>query len=211
MFLLDNTASMRWKVPATVKGFNTAADEAFKAARENNISSSEVLMLFGEQGHFVVKDSFKKLTDNSTGIAFPKYETVYNPTRPATALWWAVVQAINWATIRLHNSPKGTQIVLSIFTDGDNNSAYEYETEAKRLVQEKQQEGWVINFIGAGSEWYIKRMSERIGIFANNTLAYNNTSLGTAVAFDKMSFARRKFAKAYTDGVATTMNYFENT
>jgi hypothetical protein len=212
VFLLDDTGSMMSKAAATVAGFNKVLADASKASLENNIKSTEVLALFGELNHFVIKDKIKTLIPPTSEI-FSTISTttdVYYPARPHTALWWAIVQAIEWTKYKLWDMPLATKVVLTIFTDGENNDAYSYFNAARELVKAKQSEGWVINFIGAGDDVFIKQMSDSVGIFASNTMSYANTSAGASRAFDKMSRARVGYASKVAAGTDGVMGFFSN-
>lgn len=199
VFLLDDTGSMSSKVSATIEGFNSVLNDAEKAVKDTGVNSTEVLALFGEYNHFHVRSKVEPLT----GIT-------YRPARGSTALWWAVCEAINLTEQKLRNEPVGTKVILTIFTDGENNSMYEYEARARNLVLDKQKQDWVINFIGAGSRDQILQASGSIGIFANNTLNYANTSVGTRGAFASMSKSRSSFSSKVATNTATADGFFAN-
>lgn len=194
VFLLDNTGSMSSKVSATVEGFNQVLSDA---AKVKGVTQVESLALFGEFGHFKVAPKVEPLTIES-----------YRPNRSSTALWWAVVQAIEHTDKLLKDLPKDTKVILSIFTDGDNNAVHEYQANANVLVDLKKSQDWVINFIGAGDQAFILKMSNSIGIFANNTLSYANNSAGTRSAFDKMSKSRVAYTSAVADGQSVSNDGF---
>lgn len=214
VFLLDNTGSMEEKVPATVAGFNKVIAEAEQTKKDTGIDTTETVILFGELGHFEIMDKVQPLSDGRASWPWRASSPVpnthaYNPMRPRTAIWWSVKRAIEHATMQLEILPKDTKVLLTIFTDGENNDGHEYQSETKQLVEQKKAEGWVINFIGAGEENYIKSMSGKIGIFASNTLAYDNTSIGTATAMRKMSAARTAATMSYMDtGVVAADGFF---
>jgi hypothetical protein len=192
VFLLDDTGSMESKVPATVEGFNKVISEAAQTANETGVPSTDTLILFGELGHFEIQDKTLPLSDgrprtfNITNTTNSVLNGVirYNPQRPRTALWWSVKRAIEHATMQMEILPKDTKVILTIFTDGEDN-VYQFMREAKELVKAKQAEGWIINFVGAGEKEYVEKMSANIGIFASNTLSYMNDDDGTRSAFNK--------------------------
>lgn len=207
VFLLDDTGSMQSKVSATVDGFNQVLSDAEKASKDTGVKSTDVLALFGEEGHFVVNDRVNKLYFWRYGVS-TEGVTLYQPSRPRTALWWAVCEAIKLTDDKLKSMPKNTKVILTIFTDGENNQSYEYETNAKVLVELKQSLGWVINFIGAGERDHIQKMSQSIGIFASNTLNYNNDPIGTRKAFNKMSKSRTAYTSNVASGTAVHDGFF---
>lgn len=206
VFLLDDTGSMASKVPATVDGFNKVLEDTESVSRNTFVKSTDVLALFGEQGHLIVKDKVERLSGNFTDDGL-----WYNPNRGRTALWWAVVEAINLTESRLSTQPKGSKVILTIFTDGeDNASATAEHTLAKDLIKAKQEKGWVINFIGAGEKSFIEKMSGSVGIFASNTMNYSNTSTGTTEAFNRMSGSRIRYTTAVADGSDSNVGFFAN-
>lgn len=209
VFLLDDTGSMSSKVPATVEGFNKVLNDAIQASKDTGVKSTDVLALFGEFEYFIVRDRIANLCHIMERVGFNTPGTmVYQPSRPRTALWWSVCEAIKLTEERLKLMPKDTKVILTIFTDGENNQMYEYETTAKVLVELKQSKDWVINFIGAGEKEYIQKMSQSIGIFANNTLNYSNDSKGTKRAFSKMSQSRTAYTSNVAAGTESNIGFF---
>ena len=63
--------------------------------------------------------------------------------------------ALNDAIGRALNSHNDEHGVVYINTDGGENSSTEYKTEdAKRLIEEKQNAGWEVNFAGVGIDGF---------------------------------------------------------
>ncbi len=91
-----------------------------------------------------------------------------------------------------------------------NNEHYELEKPANELITKKIKEGWVINFIGAGEKQFVEQVATSIGIFASNSLAYNNTSQGTSTAMNKMSASRSTYTSNVSKGIVATDGFFSN-
>lgn len=205
VFLLDDTGSMAIKSFATAEGFNTVLADALKSSKE--VLSTNMLFLFGENGYFQV-------TDNATGLTTLRSREhlglrYYNPNRPHTALWWATIQAIRATEMKLSVLAKNTNVILTIFTDGEDNQSNRYEfTTAKELISKKQQEGWVINFIGAGDKAFVDNVADSVGIFASNTMNYHNSNIGTTQAFSKMSLSNVSYRSKVAAGTATVDGFF---
>lgn len=205
VFLLDNTASMATKSKATAEGFNTVLGDARKAS--DGVLSTDMLMLFGESGNFQVADNVTGLTilQSRANLGF-RY---YYPNRSYTALWWATIQAIRAAEMKLSVLAKNTNVILTIFTDGEDNQSTRFEfTHAKELISNKQEEGWVINFIGAGDKAFVDNVASSVGIFDTNTMNYHNSSIGTTMAFGKMSASNVSYRSKVARGVAKTDGFF---
>jgi hypothetical protein len=187
---------MQAKVDATIEGFNQVLADGIKASKQNNIKSVDMLAKFGEFDHFKVQQQASKLNKAN-----------YYPNRGSTALWWAITRAIDHISAISLNYDR---VILTIFTDGENNSAHTFEPTAKRMVEEQQGKGWVINFVGAGSKVAVERASARVGIFAANTMSYSNDSAGTKVAMRSFSNARAAYTSAVADGVDSNIGFFSN-
>lgn len=195
-FLLDDTGSMQSKVDATIEGFNQVLADGIKASKDNNVASVDVLVKFGETGHFKVQTTAHELNRAN-----------YYPNRGGTALWWALAEAIDYINTANYGTDK---IILTVFTDGENNESYHYEIIAKNLVEQHQAKGWVINFVGAGTKEQIQKASSSVGIFASNTMSYANNSAGTKVAMRSFSNSRAAYTSAVADGVDSNIGFFSN-
>lgn len=212
VFLLDDTGSMQDKVEATVEGFNQVLADGKLASKKANVLNFEAFSKFGRRG----KQSWNvgnvlPLTSTWPNAAVwpsPTGDNTYNPHEPETALWEAVVKTIQRAEIELGQYPHGTKVIFTIFTDGENNCAYEYEILANQAIERKKKDGWVINFMGAGDQKTMERISGSVGIFAGNTLGYENTSKGTRSAMNKMSASRVTYTSSVGAGQTVSNDGF---
>lgn len=210
VFVLDDTASMSNKVDATIEGFNQVLADAKKSSSELGVVNYEAFSKFGVAGNATWKVGDVKPLSSRQGAGWPyKIEDViYNPSQGGTALWDAIIVLTGRTEEYLRTLPVGTKVIFTIFTDGENNQLNELLPTAKRLVEIKQSEGWVINFVGAGEEQFIRKMSQSVGIFASNTLSYVNNSVGTRNAMMNFSNARTNYTKAVADGVESNVGFF---
>jgi hypothetical protein len=201
-FLLDYSVSMRGKESATVEGFNSIITNAEKDTNATGVTSVEFLGKFGDPANFrweqgTVKP-FSKVSD-------------YQPKDGSTALHDAVGNAIHNLEYQLIGRPANTKILLTIFTDGEENSSKVWNSQSiKARIQEKQSAGWVITFIGAGSEKQVKATADAIGIFASNTLAYDNTAKGTKVSMDLFTKSRSAYTNKVAVGTDSNVGFFSN-
>lgn len=196
VLLLDDTGSMGSKIAATVEGFNKVLSDTIEDTKTTGTINHMLTVLFGEPGYVRV------IASN------PISEASYRPSRPNTALWQAIVETIALTDDRLTTLPEDTKVIFTIFTDGENNAAPNYHNLSKSLIKIKQGAGWVINFVGAGSKEDIARTSGSIGIFASNTLNYENSSIGTTMAFASMSAGNTRYRGAAGQGIATNDGFF---
>lgn len=204
-FLLDNTASMQGKVGATIEGFNSILLTGQQDATKLGINNVEAFALFGSprKTEFVVKN-VKPL---SAGRVDEK-SVNYSPGEWSTALWMAICTGITSVEGLLKNFPKKTKVIFTIFTDGLNNSAPEYKAMATTLINQKQNDGWVINFVGAGELEQVQRVATSVGIFASNALAYTDNAVGAKEAFNSFNRSRSTYTKAVKKGVESNVGFF---
>lgn len=99
--------------------------------------------------------------------------------RGATALLDGVGEAIRRAEKFVR---KGDNVVVTILTDGGENSSREYSKKSlTKLMDEKRKDGWEFNFIGAGpSAW---SGADLLGIGHTHTINYSGSAVDTAKVF----------------------------
>lgn len=199
VFVLDDSASMWGKRQVTIDGFNEVLVASELSAKTDKVNSTDILCTFGERGHFKVVGAVKKLT-NAT----------YNPSQGGTALWDAIIRGIDFTESLVKTKPAGTKVIFTIFTDGQNNLLYDLQSKAKELIDAKNAEGWVINFMGAGNDILVKTVANSVGIYAANTMSYSNDKVGTASAFDTLSKAKSLYSSKVSRGIDSNVGFFAN-
>ena len=196
LYLLDNTGSMSWgnKIPATIEGFNKVVNDSRKADKNNNIDSLEYMALFGGSNYFYSKK-----------VEFLNKDS-YRPNEGSTAIYTNTIKAIEF----LQNViTKGDKVVLTIFTDGeDTDSRYNDAEKCKDLIAEKNKEGWVINFIGAGDRLYVENVARKMSIDISNTLNYTNTDIGTSSAFTSLASSRGLYSTSVKEKKDKNIGFF---
>lgn len=200
VFILDDSGSMDSKVSGTVEGFNKILSDGKQASKDNKLANYEALATFGEARNFSwTAGDIKPLTTYN-----------YRPIQGSTALWDAVIKGINRAESYLSILPKNTNVILTIFTDGQNNVGYGLQEDARRLVEEKKKQDWVITYMGAGTQFEAETVAQSIGIFASNSLGYQNTNIGTRDAMNKMSASKVSYMASAAVGAAVADGFFSN-
>jgi secreted protein with Ig-like and vWFA domain len=153
-------------------------------------------------------------TDNTfvTLVQFDtRYDTVYEQKpvadvpklslrpRGGTALRDGVGEAIRRAEKFVR---PGDNVVVTILTDGGENSSREYSQEAiTRLMDEKREDGWEFNFIGAGVHaWGGAQM---LGIAHSHTINYSGAGDDTHDVFAAAAMSNiaktRGLTSSYTE------------
>jgi hypothetical protein len=137
----------------------------------------------------------KPLTDvipsdvKTSGILFygahggdtPLYKTVYE-----------VIKGINVS--------KDDKVLVNVYTDGGNNTAYEYTEMAAKLLNDVQKDNFTVTFVATPED--LARIKRDINIDDSNTLATANTAEGFKMSMGQTRSARTMYfasAEAGTD------------
>lgn len=163
IMVLDRSGSMSSIKSDTEGGFN----EFIKSLREAE-NTYVTLVQFDTEYDTVYEQ--KAVAD------VPKLKLV---PRGGTALLDGVGEAIKRAEKFVRS---GDNVVVTILTDGGENSSREYSKEAvTALMDEKREDGWEFNFIGAGTAaWNGANM---LGIAHSHTINYSGQAQATQDVF----------------------------
>lgn len=71
---------------------------------------------------------------------------------------------------------KKDKVLINVYTDGENNSMYEYQQQAADLIKKVQKENFTVTFVATPSD--LNRIMRDINIEESNTLATANTAEG---------------------------------
>ena len=142
-FVLDESASMRRSAIETVEGFN----EYMASVREDPSSTILHLVTFNSRRKSVVYD-FEDLREISDLDVLG-----YMP-RGGTPLLDAIGTTIESAEDYLARSGlKDPQVIVTILTDGMENASRAFtKNDVSNLIAEKEKQGWVFTYLGAGPE-----------------------------------------------------------
>ena len=101
---------------------------------------------------------------------------------------------------------KDSAVLVTIITDGYENSSKEWDGKAvAKLIEEYKEDGWMFSFIGAGED--VIKVATSISI--TNTMVWENTSEGTKKMFDDENSARMRFCSRHDDLVDACMSLEE--
>jgi len=169
--ILDRSGSMQGMTNDTIGGFNQFLSEQKKLEGQAFLT----LILFDDKYEVVY---------NSVNIhAVPELTKGTYFTRGNTALWDAVGKSVSTF------SPKAnSKVIFAITTDGEENSSHEYKAvDVKKLVSEKQEEGWQFLFVGANIDSFA--VGGGMGMKLGNTSNYTQTSRGTQSVYTALNLA----------------------
>ncbi len=200
LIILDESGSMNSIKKATLSGFNELVE---------NIRSLE--NKFPEQTHFVSLFTF-----NSSGIKTKHFAEPAKTLKPLTdemfqpeamtPLYDAVGFSVNELRRRIETE-RGTNVLVTIFTDGEENSSMEYDRSAIRsLVQNHSTRGWTFTYIGTNHD--VDAAADDIGV--SQVLYCVSDQRGIKSAFDKDKQARQNYANKLRRGDDFARNYFED-
>jgi len=196
--ILDKSGSMSGVRDVTLAGLNTNIEGIKKDADENP-----------EQKHYfcLVTFSYHNQIDFVRWMmphdkVMPLAKEDYMP-NGGTALLDAIGISIN----KLKNDiePKlkdGSAVALiTIMTDGDENSSQEFKHADIEKMTKELQEGdetpWTITYIGSAPT--AQATAAAMGISNQNFAAYDNTQAGTHAVFDSLAFSRSSYTKKMKD------------
>lgn len=201
LIILDQSGSMQYIYRPTLAGVNETLQTIRQAQKEHP-----------EQEHFVSLIAFNA-TDPRGGI---NYNKIYNIT-PAdkaediteehylpcgsTPLYDAMGHAIT--ELRNHVD-KNDVVLVTIITDGYENSSREYNGNAiKALVEEMKSQNWVFTYIGANQD--VDAVASSMSI--DNHLSFEADYNGASNMFEKEIRCRTRFFKSICTG---TIKYCRN-
>lgn len=144
VFILDRSGSMCNIVDDTIGGFNTFIEKQKTEPGKANITT----VLFDDK-YEVLHDGvpLEDITPMTTKEYFP---------RGSTALVDAVGKAIKTVENRLNTAEadkRASKVICVVTTDGYENSSREYHSDdVRKLIKDKEAEGWQFIFYGANMD-----------------------------------------------------------
>ena len=170
IIILDMSGSMYPLTDDTVQGYNSLIDQQKKLEGEANVT----LVLFN--------DEYKKVLDRVPLQEVKELTKEDYVAHSTTALYDAIGKTIT----DFPNVEDGVKVMLSITTDGQENSSKEFNRKTvKTMLEDKQKLGWEVLFIGAD----INSLEEaaEIGIPIKKAAMYRADGKGTGLMFEAMS------------------------
>ena len=198
VLILDKSDSMRSVRDVTIQGFN----ENLKGMREDkvdgDITQVGCLVVFSDD---VRESIWLEPVADLPDLAPEQYKP-----SGSTALFDAIGKTVT----RLENEigeeikKKDANVVVTIFTDGQENASTEWKSPSKLrdLLAELRKSGqWTFTFIGC--EEATLQTAQSIGFSAANTLKYEATVGGTDKAFKALRSARTNYNQKLSATVST--------
>jgi len=177
--IIDASGSMESLTYDTIGGYNSFIREQYKSLGEDVLVSLVLFNTKSENVYSGVKISqVPKLTENE-----------YRATG-GTALVDTVCKTINDVGYRLskmNETERPEKVIISILTDGEENSSIEFKTnDLKEMIEhQRSRYNWEFVFLGANQDSFL--VADSYGISRNMTMNYSATSDGIKDAYASIS------------------------
>lgn len=201
VIVLDQSGSMASVKNETILGFNQVLTAALDEASKNKIKTYYGYTLFGS----IVTD--RVINPNSPKLLNSDTYTPSGMTALNDAIGSTLKEVQKFISYNKITNPK---VVVTILTDGDENNSRTYSSsDIKIMIEEFKNLGWVINYIGAGTDKEVKNYSKSIGIYESNTMSYTaNNTVSTKNTFNKLSEKTRGYTQAVASGSDSNFGFF---
>lgn len=208
--VLDETGSMSSNKDVTISSFNE-----YMLSQQNGIENCRASLVtfssnygyvpvsrYGNEGlqptvrQIYVEEDVKNvpLLDNKS----------YSPAG-GTNLYDAIGYTISMIDKIVDNRPTLSNILVVIFTDGEENSSREYSlSQIRSLIQDREKQGWTFVYMGANQDAW--KVGEAFGLSSGQTMTYSVDKLGETVnclaeaTASYRSVRTEKFSKAAKSG-----------
>ena len=178
VFILDMSGSMRSLTDDTIGGYNTLIENQKKEEGDALVTT----ILFDDR-YIVLHDRvpLKEVKPLTTEEYMPL---------GMTAMLDAVGKTINSIGDKLSKTPEDERagtVMVTIITDGQENSSKEYTWESVQGMIKHQREkyNWIFSFIGANID--VEKVSGDLGIDARLSKTYTASKAGTDSVYKAMS------------------------
>lgn len=200
LIILDESGSMESIKQSTINGFNELVQSIRNSAKETS-EIKQFVNVFSFNG-IKIKEQLE-LTNamEAKEISAKTYQPNDN-----TPLYDAIGFAVNKLRVAIH-SETGYKVLVTIITDGEENSSKEYTHAAiAALINELKNRDWVFTYIGANHD--VEKVSFSLNI--TNHMSFQATVEDTAVMYQKNTRSREKFMdKIKRNETNVSENFFD--
>ena len=175
--ILDMSGSMAPFTDDTIGGFNALIEEQKKDEEKVEVT----LVTFNSQYREIFKQiPVREVRELTKDDYLPSGMT-------------ALLDAIG-KTVTEFKAPEGAKVMVSITTDGLENASQEFRKNTiKKIIEEKQKEGWEFIFVGANMDSVSE--AETIGIRRDRAANYSQAEGGTRTLFKGISKTLSSYKK----------------
>lgn len=204
--IIDKSSSMNPYRTRTIEGINTNISALKKEVdADTEILNTQLQFSGMDAGMFGLKNTkidqnfvFKRIgqkVNDLDDMTLSDYEpSGWTPLLDAIGLGIEKVKEFHADKLDDDN----LKIIVTIFTDGEENSSKKFNREQiKQMIEHFQSDGkWTFTFVGCGSIEDVSATSATLGVSASNTVAYAATDTGTAEAYSKIATSYGNFARS---------------
>lgn len=187
LIILDESGSMSGNTAQTISGCNEILnvireDEKNNSAHRRNLVSIYAFQSGGTPSRYLMKNA-------PAGKVADLTDRDYRPCGCTPLL-----DAIGMTLVDLEaiaNTHEDANAIITIFTDGYENSSTEYTYEqVAAIISRLKERGWTINFMGANIDEVT--MGRRLNIDRENIQSWESTKEGTREAMDRVYCCLKK-------------------
>lgn len=207
--ILDRSGSMSSYKARTIESFNADLASLREQAKSAGVKVYNTLLTFASNNNWSASDESdfrfsRVLADVSDCPDLTAEE--YTP-NGGTPLLDAIGKGIERLKTELGDDlgSDDVHILVSIFTDGEENSSRSYKKDQiKKMIDHFSENGkWTFTFIGCGSLENVTATSGQLGIKEGNTVAFQATNDGYNAAYCARSTSYTTYIGAVTTGQST--------
>jgi uncharacterized protein with von Willebrand factor type A (vWA) domain len=209
LMVLDRSGSMAGVRDVTINNVNEQFNVIRDLAKKENIDATVTLLLFDQNGGsnwfdyvFTIKN-INEVIDITADDYVP---------RGCTPLRDAIGNGVHKLQEALGDKlgDVNTKVLVTIFTDGEENSSREFsDEEINKMIAHLSEDGkFTFTFMGAGGIKNVQHVARSLGIMSSNVAAYDNTAIGHADAGDTLKCALTGYMTNYSRGLDTKLDFF---
>ncbi len=201
VFIIDASGSMAGsKYVNAISGVNELLNGITKDSDNNN---TVTIVEFEEKTIKVMLDTTDNIPVSYTGMG----------TGGMTPLNQAIGETLE-TMVKTRNKKygKGDKVLVSIFTDGGENSSrgkYSKPSELSKFIKELENDGFTITFIGTKEE--VHYAINTLSMDMTNTLVHTNTAASIKSSFDRTLKSRQVYAKSVARGEDVKFGFYSKT
>jgi len=176
VFALDNSGSMSFKSKAAIEGFNGYLE---------GIKETVPFLTLG-----LFNNKLNKMYDVADVSSVEPLSTATYQANGGTALYDTIGTLVKDTEKYMEANPgKISEVIVSIFTDGQENGSVTYSlTAIKELIKKKEAEGnWTFVFMGSELDTYVQGAA--MGFESKNTVMYDAVNTGARLRSAGMTTA----------------------
>jgi len=108
---------------------------------------------------------------------------------------------------RMRKLAKGEKVLVKVYTDGGNNTEYEYTAKCARLIKEVEKEGFTVTFVA--TEQDIVKITKDLSLDESNTLKVKNDARGFEMAFTSSLGSTQLYASKVSRGEDVSKGFYK--